>query len=64
MDNRTARLRQLMQRHNLSAADVAEILGRTAQTVRVWRCDNEQTIPADALRVLEFTLARRGRVHA
>lgn len=62
MNERTAKLRALMAKHKLQAADVAEILDRTPQTVRVWRCDYEaRTIPADALRVLEMTLAQRGK---
>lgn len=60
MNERTDRLRALMKAHKLDAADVAQILGRTPQTVRVWCCSNEQTIPQDALRVLEMTLAARG----
>lgn len=60
MNERTERLRALMKAHKLDAADVAQILQRTPQTVRVWCCANDQTIPADALRVLELTLATRG----
>lgn len=60
MDERTERLRALMAAHKLDTAEVGEILGRTAQTVRVWCCRNDQTIPPDALRVLELTLATRG----
>lgn len=62
MNERTARLRALMAAHKLKAADVAGMLGRTPQTVRVWRCDYDaRTIPADALKVLELTLAQRGK---
>lgn len=62
MHERTERLRALMDAHKLTAAEVGEILGRTAQTVRVWRCNHEaRTIPSDALRVLQFTLAARGK---
>jgi hypothetical protein len=60
MNDRTKKLRALMEAHNLDSAAVGNILGRTAQTVRVWCCANEQTIPKDALRVLEMTLAARG----
>lgn len=61
MNQRTARLRALMTTHKLKAADVGDILDRTAQTVRVWRSEYEaRTIPADALKVLEMTLAQRG----
>jgi len=62
MDKRTKRLRDLMAKHNMTAADVAELLDRSPQTVRVWRCKYDaRTIPCDALRVLELTLATRGK---
>jgi hypothetical protein len=56
MHERTKKLIDLMAEHQLKAADVAKILGRNANTVRVWRCSNSQIIPADALRLLEMTL--------
>lgn len=62
MNPRTKRLRELMAAHKLDAAAVGKILDRTAQTVRVWRSRwDERTIPADALKVLELTLAQRGQ---
>jgi D-alanyl-D-alanine carboxypeptidase len=62
MNARTKRLRELMAAHKLDAAAVGVILGRTAQTVRVWRSKYDaRTIPADALKVLELTLAQRGQ---
>lgn len=62
MQDRTKRLRELMNAHKLKAADVGEMLGRSAQTVRVWRCKHDaRTIPNDALKVLEMTLAQRGK---
>jgi len=62
MDKRTKRLRDLMAKHSMTAADVAELLDRSPQTVRVWRCRYDaRVIPADALRVLELTLATRGK---
>jgi transcriptional regulator with XRE-family HTH domain len=60
MNERTQRLLELMEQHRLEVADVAEILGRAPQTVRIWRCDN-QVIPADALRVLELTIESRSK---
>lgn len=63
MNDRTKQLHALMAAHKLDCAAVGEILGRTVQTVRVWRCDYEaRTIPADALRLLAMTLD--ARVHA
>jgi hypothetical protein len=59
MNERTKKLRELMAAHKLDAADVGTMLNRNAQTVRVWCCANDQIIPADALRVLELTLAQR-----
>jgi hypothetical protein len=60
MDEKTKKLRDLMKAHKLDCAAVGEILQRAPQTVRVWRCTYAaRTIPADALRVLELTLAAR-----
>lgn len=57
---RTKQLRELMKTHKLDCAEVGEILNRTAQTVRVWRCKYDaRTIPSDALRVLQLELAAR-----
>jgi DNA-binding transcriptional regulator YiaG len=60
MNERTKRLLELMEQHRLEVADVAEILGRAPQTVRIWRSDN-QVIPADALKLLELLIANRGK---
>jgi hypothetical protein len=60
MNERTKKLRDLMTAHGLKPADVGTILNRKAQTVRVWTCNYEaQTIPQDALELLEFKLAAR-----
>lgn len=60
MNERTARLRALMAAHKLKAADVAAMLDRTPQTVRVWRSAYDaRTIPAHALKLLEITLGQR-----
>lgn len=54
---RTQRLRHLMDAHQVTADEVGTLLGRTGQTVRVWRCaDESRTIPRDALDVLEVRL--------
>jgi hypothetical protein len=61
MNQRTKKLRDLMEAHKLRAADVGQMLGRKAQTVRVWACSYDaQIIPQDALELLEFKLAARG----
>lgn len=60
-EERTARLRQLMQEHGLKAEDVGNILGITAQTVRVYRSKNAQTITEKNLRLLELELKRIAR---
>lgn len=58
--SRATRLRQLMAKHKLKAADVAAILGRKVNTVRVWRvADTKREIPADILRLLELELKQR-----
>jgi hypothetical protein len=57
----TERLLTFMADKQLSIADVSEILGRSNQTVRIWRSDNarKQVIPEHAFRVLELTVAAR-----
>lgn len=59
MHKRTKRLHQLMAAHKLTATDVATMLGRSTETVRIWRVKASDTrvIPADALRLLELTAA-------
>jgi hypothetical protein len=53
--SKTERLHQLMAQYDLSAPDVAAILGRTPHTVRVWRSIHElRIIPDDALALLEL----------
>lgn len=61
MNDRTKKLRDLMASSQLDCEAVGAMLGRTAQTVRVWRCKYDaRTIPAHTLRVLELTLAQAG----
>lgn len=60
MHPNTERLHQLMEKHKLTAEDVAEILSREVNTVRVWRVkETVRPIPDDSLRVLEMTLQLR-----
>lgn len=55
---RTQRLRTLMRKHKLSAADVGRMLDRTPQTVRNWACANpDRVIPKTDLRLLELECA-------
>jgi DNA-binding transcriptional regulator YiaG len=62
MHTNTERLHTLMQRNKLKAADVATILGREVNTVRVWRVrDTKRVIPDDTLTVLEVKLAEKRR---
>jgi phosphoribosylformylglycinamidine (FGAM) synthase-like enzyme len=60
MNPRTEQLRNIMHKYNLSCADVGEILDRTPQTVRLWRCKNQtRAIPDHALKVLENDVRNR-----
>lgn len=60
MHPNTERLHQLMDKHKVSAEDVAEILGREINTVRVWRVqETVRPIPDDSLRLLEVLLQAR-----
>lgn len=56
MQTRTERLRELMKANGLNCRDVADILGREVNTVRVWRSKDHREIPALALRLLESEL--------
>lgn len=60
MNTRTQQLRQLMRQHNLSVKQVAEMLNRTEQTVRIWLCktENSKTIPQQLLELLELKAPR------
>lgn len=59
MNPRTERLRELMKARELTDAQVADILGLSATTVRIYRCKTEcsKTIPARALELLELRTA-------
>lgn len=55
MDARTEELHELMHTYRLKAEDVATILKREINTVRIWRCKSDnRNIPADALRLLKL----------
>lgn len=59
-NERTNQLRKLMDDHRLSDANVAEMLGRTPMTVKIWRCQTEESkcIPAHMLELLALKLAQ------
>ena len=60
MHPNTEKLHQLMERHKVDAAEVADMLGRRVNTIRVWRVsDTERPIPDDTLRLLEALLQQR-----
>lgn len=60
MQNRTDRLREIMAEKKLSADDVARLLNRTANTVRIWRCkDQRRIIPDHSLALLEALLREK-----
>lgn len=58
MNPKTTRLRKIMADHGLKSPDVARMLNRKTQTVRLWRSDNERSIPSDALELLEIRIRR------
>lgn len=56
--HRTQRLITLMKEHDVTPKEVGELLGRTPQTVRVWRSAYElRTIPEHTLDALELKLS-------
>lgn len=52
-------LRELMQAHDLSPSDVAEMTGRSYRTVLQWRSCRSQTIPDSMLELLELKIQAR-----
>lgn len=63
MNERTQKLRNIMSANNLSIADVAKIINRKPQTVRVWRCRTSasRVIPDHALALLETKIETNAR---
>lgn len=55
MSDKTEKLREIMRKHKLSNKTVAEMIGRSEQTVRIWSCANGgREIPTTVLELLEF----------
>lgn len=59
-NERTEQLRKLMDDHQLTEATVATMLGRTPMTVKIWRCQTEDSkcIPAHMLELLRLKVAQ------
>lgn len=56
MHERTKQLHNIMAEHDLSCRDVGRLLGRTEQTVLIWRCKSGKVIPTHQLELLELKL--------
>lgn len=54
-----AELKRLMREHKVKAKDVAEILGRSIQTIHNWRSSSDAEPPINELRLLKFELEAR-----
>lgn len=62
MNDNTKKLHALMKRHKMTAGEVAAMLGRKPNTVRVWRVkETARPIPDDTLQLLALKLAERKR---
>ncbi len=60
MHHNTEQLLKLIDDNKLSTKDVAEMLGRTNQTVRIWRSKTgHRVIPDHQLELLRLKLASR-----
>lgn len=60
MHQNTTQLLEIIASNNLTTKDIAELLGRTNQTVRIWRSKNEgRVIPDHQLELLKLKLAQR-----
>lgn len=58
MANRTDQLIELMNDHGLTIDQVAKLLNRSPQTVRIWRCQTDKrAIPDHSLELLRAKVA-------
>jgi transposase len=57
-DPRTVRLFEIMESNSLTLRDVAKIVDRSEQTVRIWRCE-AKIIPAHTLHFLEAHVSNK-----
>jgi DNA-binding transcriptional regulator YiaG len=56
----TEQLLEIITSNNLSTKDIAALLGRTNQTVRIWRSKTgHRVIPDHQLELLKLKLAKR-----
>lgn len=56
MNDRTQALREIAAAHNLGAVGIAEITGRTVDTVYHWLSGKHRVIPQDTLDLLKLRL--------
>lgn len=56
LHERTVRLLEIMRTRRLKSPDVATMLDRSSQTIRMWRCESK-IIPDHALTALEVAVA-------
>lgn len=60
MHERTLALQTLMAANNLTCEKVAAIIGRKANTVRIWRCKTQhRIIPQQTLELLQHKVAHQ-----
>lgn len=60
MASRTEQLIELMREHQLTIEKVAELLNRSTQTVRIWRCQTDKrSIPEHSLELLRVKVAQK-----
>jgi hypothetical protein len=60
---RTKRLHEIMRTRRLNSPDVAAMVGRSSQTIRMWRCESK-IIPDHALTALEVAVAELDKKRA
>lgn len=58
-DDKRAKLKRIMARHDLSSVEIGRLTMYQPQTVREWRTGKRE-VPQRALRLLAFELKARG----